>query len=260
MWGVPLTSHTCLPSVLPATTWHFPCLRTCSYCIHVRSLHPHSSSEKGTIWHPIFRLEHLDARPTPEAKSQISRGSLPEFSLCSSGCPFLILTTSFVLAHSKTVQPFPLHRWRQRHTVAGAVCQKSYNTAQVAWQSGQLLLLYSLLPLHGKKINNLWAGHSGSQGSRLSAGEVGSWGEEGARQQEWQAALHGQPGQCGQAPTGWPTVTICRQCLGTWGLQATYHQVLDKLELLGSWEIKADANSREVLGRVFFWASISERA
>ena len=56
--------HTCLPLVLPATAWHFPCLRTCSYhCIHVRSCHLHNNSEKGTIWYPIFRLERWCLRP-----------------------------------------------------------------------------------------------------------------------------------------------------------------------------------------------------
>lgn len=89
------------------TSYHlaFPCLRTCSYCIHVRSHFILTAALRKVPYDTQFSdLEHWCQGPTPEAKSP-SPGSLPESGLCSSGCPFLILTTSFVLAHSKTVQP-----------------------------------------------------------------------------------------------------------------------------------------------------------
>lgn len=108
--------HTCLPLVLPATAWHFPCLRTCSYCMHVRSLHPHNNSEKGTIWYPIFRLERWcqgqlmrpRAKPRQPAWVQPLQQWVPIFNshhLLCAGTQYDRSAISF-------------YRWKQRHTDA----------------------------------------------------------------------------------------------------------------------------------------------
>lgn len=71
--------------------------------------------------------------------------------------------------------------------------------------------------------------------------------EEGARQQEmtscspWPA----RDEHVARLPPGGPQSLICRDVSAcTWGLQATYHQVLDKLELLVPEKSRLMCNSR----------------
>lgn len=157
-----------------------------------------------------------------------------------------------------TVRPFS-HLTPQMETEAYScqvACQKSSTRQKLRLFDSQANFCYfiAFFLFMEKKTNNLWGGPLGSQGSRLSY-RKGSMEERRVRgSRKWQAALHGQPGT-----STWPGSHLVAHSHssaemsvpGTWGLKATYHQVLDKLELLVPEKSRLMCNSWEVLEEYF---------
>ena len=178
------------------------------------SLYTCALTSSSQLWERYHMIPNFQIRALVPGGQEADPGGPPESSLCSSGRLFSVLTTSFVLAHSRTAQPSHSTNGN-RHAVAKWLA---------TWFTGK----------------------------QAELGRAPG-GEEGTGSGKWQTAPHGQPGRSARPlSTWWPSHPPAEMSVpSTWGLQATYHQGLDKLELLVPEKWRLMYSSQQVLEEYF---------